>query len=978
MANRENSKATIGQLFAGKNLVCRNELFLGSWVDPKQYHSNLFKGTWKEKEVAVRRNQKTECHSQWEKLVARHEKGTLNHENVLKIIGFAEDTEWRYFALELFYDTLKQRCRYGNDHGLPSDALFLLQMASGINYIHSKGLVHGNLNPNTVLFAYSIPPRVKISEFGLTNSTDFSSATDSVESDVADELSNKNEKDQYKQIYQQYLELSHPKYWKRRNRSGALHEDSIPTATVHDDVFAAGCLFFYLLKKGSHPFGSPKQILTNISESRPINLNKLSSKHFAYQSIKNMIGKPPADGTQLLVIAASELAEILPVNIDENKKLGAGAFGVVFEGTYQRKRVAIKRVFVQGGDHESKVSEIREAEIPKELNHENVLQLLNVDFQTDERYLFLVLELCAGTLEDCVKKGRKGFNLPRDAQVLYQIANGLDYIHASRLVHRDIKPENVLISLTSPAQIKISDFGFCKKVNVRGSFSQSALKGTWSWMAPEMLVILNEAEDNEQDTLPRGTIQSDTYSAGCVFFYFLTNGNHPFGTYPYAIPNVLENNPTALITAENLPKDHFAYILIENMIKRLPERITLPEVMKQLHPLLPAPKREFRPVQKKLSHGEMIDLGHVTIISRFHPIEPVLARGSTRVMIFKAANVFIPFSNWKIEIVLSVQDQYLGEISALEWSSDGTQLAAGRANGVVMVWRYPTGETLVEMNEHSSRITEIAWNPFNYDMLAIIEGDNNLTIWDLTMTCQKPNNGDHKIIRAPLFKDKFTWMVQWVSENHIAFPQNGYVLVVKIYENIEAKIISNRMEKCFINTGRVSIQWNQVKRLLVFYSFFSNLISVWSMDAGRVFVGHPLHTLEVSSGCNCLALRPTREMDSQAQTTTKLQTSIIIACGLLGGNIVICNPSEKSNNRVLDGHSNTIHSLAFSSDGLLLASSDGSKITIWCAKTWKRVFSTKTSLTAYHLSWFTAKLSGGTTALLAYSPAFNIEAIERR
>lgn len=75
------------------------------------------------------------------------------------------------------------------------------------------------------------------------------------------------------------------------------------------------------------------------------------------------------------------------VNIDENKKLGKGAFGVVFEGTYQEKRVAIKRIPVEGEDLESKLREIKEAVIPMELNHENVMKLLHVDYETDERYL---------------------------------------------------------------------------------------------------------------------------------------------------------------------------------------------------------------------------------------------------------------------------------------------------------------------------------------------------------------------------------------------------------------------------------------------------------------------------------------------------------------------------------------------------------------------------------------------------------------
>lgn len=154
------------------------------------------------------------------------------------------------------------------------------------------------------------------------------------------------------------------------------------------------------------------------------------------------------------------------------------------------------------------------------------------------------------------------------------------------------------------------------------------------------------------------------------------------------------------------------------MIKRLPERIMLPEVMKQLHPLLSASKRKmfyyffvlkakpgsfkvnlqtsiskfyscdvikskvgsryqvlisctgtgkFRLAQKTLTRADMIDFVHSTIITRFHPIEPVLACGSRRVRILKAANLFIPFLNWKIEIELSARDQNLS-ICSLEWS----------------------------------------------------------------------------------------------------------------------------------------------------------------------------------------------------------------------------------------------------------------------------------------------------------------------
>lgn len=95
MANSENSNETTDQLFAGKQLVCRKKLFLNLVMSLPEWDCNLFHGVWKEKEVAVRRIQKTQCLNQWEKMVVRHENGSLNHENVLKILGFDEDTDFR-------------------------------------------------------------------------------------------------------------------------------------------------------------------------------------------------------------------------------------------------------------------------------------------------------------------------------------------------------------------------------------------------------------------------------------------------------------------------------------------------------------------------------------------------------------------------------------------------------------------------------------------------------------------------------------------------------------------------------------------------------------------------------------------------------------------------------------------------------------------------------------------------------------------
>ncbi len=153
-----------------------------------------------------------------------------------------------------------------------------------------------------------------------------------------------------------------------------------------------------------------------------------------------------------------------------------------------------------------------------------------------------MLELCAGTLEQFIKKEYTG-PMPSEREVLYQIACGVHYIHSMmQLIHRDIKPDNILISCTDPVVMKISDFGMSKPTSSRGTFDlSSGIKGTENWMAPEILVLV----DSNQNELAkeRATVKSDIFALGCVFFYFLKEGIHPFGNGVLIPANILQFKP---------------------------------------------------------------------------------------------------------------------------------------------------------------------------------------------------------------------------------------------------------------------------------------------------------------------------------------------------------------------------------------------------------------------------------------------------
>lgn len=140
--------------------------------------------------------------------------------------------------------------------------------------------------------------------------------------------------------------------------------------------------------------------------------------------------------------------------------------------------------------------------------------------------------------DDDVKKYRGP--RPSKEDGLLQMADGLHYLHSKRLIHREIKPQNVLISATTPVLLKWTGFGYVKEVSARGSYSfRSGVHAQFEWTAPEILKLIGDPSESNK----RGTIKSDIFSAGLVFFCWLTDGVHPFGDSSVIIGyHIITNN----------------------------------------------------------------------------------------------------------------------------------------------------------------------------------------------------------------------------------------------------------------------------------------------------------------------------------------------------------------------------------------------------------------------------------------------------
>jgi hypothetical protein len=105
----------------------------------------------------------------------------------------------------------------------------------------------------------------------------------------------------------------------------------------------------------------------------------------------------------------------------------------------------------------------------------------------------------------------------RAASLTYEIAEGLDAIHAAGLVHRDVKPANIIVSDRDGAtSAYLTDFGLAKlAASDSGMTRTGEVIGSLDYLAPEQI------EGRRVDA------RTDVYALGCVLFELLT-GTVPF------------------------------------------------------------------------------------------------------------------------------------------------------------------------------------------------------------------------------------------------------------------------------------------------------------------------------------------------------------------------------------------------------------------------------------------------------------------
>ncbi|KMT14418.1 hypothetical protein BVRB_4g071970 [Beta vulgaris subsp. vulgaris] len=168
------------------------------------------------------------------------------------------------------------------------------------------------------------------------------------------------------------------------------------------------------------------------------------------------------------------------------EELGRGSFGIVYKGIITAGGppvcVAVKKLDRTSGDTEKEFK--TEVNVIGQTHHKNLVQLIGYCKENDQR--LLVYEYMSnGSLADYLFGDLRPSWVDR-VQIAQGIAKGLLYLHeecSTQIIHCDIKPQNILLDEYQNA--RISDFGLAKLLVLNQTQTNTAIRGTKGYVAPE-------------------------------------------------------------------------------------------------------------------------------------------------------------------------------------------------------------------------------------------------------------------------------------------------------------------------------------------------------------------------------------------------------------------------------------------------------------------------------------------------------------
>jgi tRNA A-37 threonylcarbamoyl transferase component Bud32 len=200
--------------------------------------------------------------------------------------------------------------------------------------------------------------------------------------------------------------------------------------------------------------------------------------------------------------------------------LGQGGMGKVYRALHKSsgKMVAVKALRKDRQLNPIAVDAfVREASVAAQLVHPNIVRVWGLGKFPAGGH-FIVFDVVEGTdVQREISNGR--LNVERAVRIAVEVADAIEFAHASGVLHCDLKPANILLDEQGVAFV--ADFGFAQLVSDHTDSAFRIRGGTRGYMAPEL-----GAKSELRPTV-------DVYGLGGLLFAMMT------GSPPNAAPREL-------------------------------------------------------------------------------------------------------------------------------------------------------------------------------------------------------------------------------------------------------------------------------------------------------------------------------------------------------------------------------------------------------------------------------------------------------
>ncbi|KAG8943240.1 hypothetical protein FRC03_002579 [Tulasnella sp. 419] len=545
----------IESLDLSKDLQVGNKTFEG-------VNSDLYMGVLRSKNTNVAVKLLRVANHSWKSKMTREERlqkespteiltwNNLAHPHVVPLLGFAmvKDTCPALISPWIENGSVSKYLEYNSS---ADRVLLLLDIIRGLDFLHGKSLMHGDLKADNVLV--DIHGKASLADFGISKFMDemhqvngFSTEGGfggnlrfaSPESVMEDEKFLATDVWAFACTAIQIMK-NQPPYHRIKDDGTVLTRiiAGEPPWNSEDSIFSPSDLQLWnelqscwTLEPAARPDASR---LLRCFRERFYNLCRSTTGFLEPESeLKNLTGR---------VLAISRVASGAISDVSRGYlKPGKKPIYLRLTNNFKVEEVAIKEIVLRqpGGDSErlGKLL-LREATIWSRLKHPNIVPFLGYAIEGGSRYCFVAPWYANG---DVVRYLQSHPDVNRLLLAL-DVAQGLCYLHEVGVIHGDVKGANILINGDGRASLCGMGTTHIMEFEEEHSFVFERM-GTLRWMASERLV-----EDSPS------TVLSDVWSFGCVTIEVMLS-KRPYSHLPLkskVISALVRGTPP-------LPHDYFA------------------------------------------------------------------------------------------------------------------------------------------------------------------------------------------------------------------------------------------------------------------------------------------------------------------------------------------------------------------------------------------------------------------------------------